>query len=579
MRKRRHYRTDSLGSRTTRLIWAAVNAMALALIAYFAGACSGSSVSSSSSYTSSKPAPKPGTKIEAQHAGSASPVPGQTATTTIAATGAGAKRAVGVSYIWTPPFDFIETYRFPGRQPDNPAGPPPFIFSDVPLVSGSQYEAVAVEFDWPPLPAGLNTLSGVETIQLKETGGLGEPDPVHFFYTLAAQPARSAAEDLRLAPVSSSGRKTYDYLAYEQMIDGSGLMTPSLCQRYVDALTSGDYFYAIQLPAVAVDGSPTAYRLPFATYGEEIRPRAELRSWASGQMATGFNAPLKREPRYLTCLENELPRAEGKHWLALVAEPSVFNYCADFPPNERWFVELFLFFHQEALEQDLLTYVCYRGEDPLLRALFARASTELGLEFLQQRQDGCCLACLGPVPMSITQDYSHMELLNTSADFYVQPAGRRVAFKHILNNAPDVATLRYEYLGDEQELEWGFYDDVAGQYDLAAPITGAGPFSDAFWFVSEPVTGAVRKGLYSMKVIATLPSQESAWSTNFINVGELLGDLNQDELLNAIDLLLLANVLADNLRLDDGLLQLADLDFNRRVDVSDLILMEEGANE
>jgi len=552
-----------------RLVWLLANLAALGLIAFFIG---GSGCSEGTQTQTSSP---PDSNVAAQHSGSSTPSPGETNTTTISATTTSGKRDSQVTYIWIPPFDFIQAFRFPGRQPDNPTGPPPFVFSGVPLVSATQYESVPVEFDWPALPAGLSSMRGVETIRLLVPGNLGEPNPIHFFYTLTASSKSGSHPDdgKRVAPVAPRDASTYDYLAYERWIDGNTMMIPSLCEKYVDAFNSGEFFYAIRLPAVAVPGSPDAYTLPFASYGENIRSRLELENWSS-QPVTGFVATLKRAPQELTCLENELPGEPGMHWLALEVEPPVQNNCAAFPITDRWSVMLRLYFQREILERELLTYACYRGVDPQIRSLCSQAATVLGLELIEQNANGCCLTCFGPTPMKVSQDFSQMELHNTGVEPYFQPRGERIAFRHLLINAPAPATLAYEFLGERQDLEGGFYQADNGQYNLAQPITQASAGVCEFWFVSEPITAQTPKGLYLMKILATTNSRAQVWTTDFVNVGELLGALNQDEQLDAVDMLLLANVLADNLPFDSEWNWMADLDFNCRVDVSDLLLLE-----
>lgn len=565
------------GRHSFRYAWIIANVAGMVLIALFiGGGCSSGGCSEGSS---SKPSNNPPEKVAAKNSGDSTPAPGETNETEISAETTSGKRDRLVAYIWMPPFDFVQAYRFPGRQPDNPAGPPPFVFSGIPLVSATQYESVQVQFDWPALPPGVQSMYGVETIRLRVPGELGEPNPIHFFYTLSAagKSTRSPDAEKRLPPVAPRDASTYDYLAYQRWIDGNGLMVPSLCEKLIEALSSGEFFYAIRLPAVAVPGSPGAYTLPFASYGQNIRSRLELESW-SGEPVIGFDATLKRALQELTCLENELPREDGMHWLALEVEPPVLNNCAAFPITEGWSVMLRLFFQQEALDREIMTYACYRGEDPQIQSLCAKTASDFGLESLEINANGCRLTCFGPTPMKVSQDFNQMELHNNGVAPYFQPRGERAAFKHFLINAPVPATLSYEYLGELQDLQWGFYKGVDEQYDLNQPITQASAGFSEFWFVSEPITSDTPKGLYTMKITAVAGNRAEVWTTNFVNVGELLGDLNQDTLLNAVDLLLLANVLADNLRLDSESYWLADLDFNCRLDVSDLLLLEREIN-
>ena len=578
MRMTPYSRPRRSGRICARLGWVVANLAALAVIAYFVGGCNGStstqtSISSQNSQTATRETSR--TQLNAQTTSTSTPATGQTNTSTISAVTTGAKRDALAKYIWTPPFDFIQAYRFPNRQPDHPEGPPPFVFSNIPLVSATQFEPVQVEYDWPALPPGVDSMRGVETIQLLVPGEAGEPNPIHFCYTLSASPKDRPPSkgEARLDPVAPSDKGSYDFLAYNRWIDGTSPMTPGLCEKYVEAFNNGLFFYAIQMPAVIVPGSPDAYTLPFASNGEDLRSRAELQNW-SGQPVTGFDATLDRAPQYLTCLENQLPREDGMHWLALAANTPVLDQCAAFPLTSQWSILLTLYFQREILDRELLTYTCYRGDNPLLKALCARAADDLGLELLEKDDADCCLTCLGPIPMQVTQDFARMELHNAGANIYVQPLGQRVAFIHYLTNSPSPATLEYSYLSDNSGLQWGFYKNVNNQYDLSQPLTQAGANFSSFWFVSEPVTGAVSKGQYTMKITATAANRAQVWTTDFINVGELTGDLNLDDLLDALDLVLMANLLADNVRLSGEALARADVDYDHKIGVSDRISME-----
>jgi|GEM_PF-2074542 len=574
------------GGVSVRLGWVVDTMVALALVAFCVGGCNGSSnnsytsTSASSQHTMNATSPAPNTQATAQNSGNPTPQPGQTNTSTLSATTTGGKRDAVATYIWTPPFDFIQAYRFPGRPPDNPSGPPPFVFSNVPLVSGTGFEPVQVEFDWPPLPSGVTSLRGVETFRVRVAGEQGEPNPVHFFYTLTAAPKAGSPREAEryLAPVVPADPANYDYLEYTRWIDGLSQMIPSLCDKYVEGFNSGDFFYAIRMPAVAAPGSPGAYTLPYASPGGDLRSRAVLQNW-SALPATGFDATLVRAPEYLTCLENSLPEAEGMHWLALAAEAPVLDNCATFPLTEQWSIMLILYLQREILDRELLTYACYRGDNPLLKAACAWAAEDLGFELREKNDAECCLTCLGPIPMQVTQSYNQMELHNANVDLYVQPHGQRKAFLHYLTSAPAAAALAYTHVGAQHGLQWGFYKDVNGHYDLSQPITQANPGFTAFWIVSEPITAAIPKGEYIMKITATTAKGAEVWTNDFIIVGELWGDLNQDQLLDAVDLVLLANVLAENIRLEAGILARADLDYNQRLGVPDLTLLQRKITE
>lgn len=477
------------------------------------------------------------------------------------------------TYIWTPPFDSIQVFRFSGRQPDNPAGPPPFVFSGVPLTDGQHFEKVQIEFIWPDLPPGVPELRGVETLQVLLDDGLGEPSPVHRLCTLTAGPVKDvpAPRPMR-QPLPPDGKEDYPYIAYHRLLEGEGLMVPSLCQRYVEALNSGDFVYALQLPAIAVPDCPGAYTFPFASYGEGIQSQAILRNW-SGPVRDGFKADLRRDVSLLSCLENSLPQAEGRRWLALVAEPPVTDNCASLSPSIFWDIQVDLFFQQEMLAEHCLTYACYRGDDPQLLSLFSQAAETMGMELTEAREDDCRVLCLGPISMSASAT-PQMHIFFSRMDMYVQPEGQRVAFQHVLIDAPAAADLAYSCTYGREGIQWGFYGETDHQYDLEKPITQAQAGYERFWLVSEPITGAIPKGRYDIRVTATTESGQQAWTMDFLYIGELRGDLNQDERLDTLDLVLLANALVENLALDANLARLADQDFNLKTDVADLLLLQ-----
>lgn len=434
-----------------------------------------------------------------------------------------------VKMTWVPPAGATNV-RFYDQEPDNPNGPPPYVWSQVPVnpTTGTTPDiTVAYDPPWPPLDYVVDTLT-------VESGGAQASESVRrrgYGWNLG----QGSAQDRRPAtPPTGLGPAQDDYYVWEvsQLHHVNSLtMTTSLCQDLVDFWQSDTTFFAVrfpvQPPTLAYTG---AYTLPVVFQGS-YSPTWKLVQYNPD--ATVFTGSLEYKPEHFTFLANELPSARGEHWLALGAKSSPSITCPQGLDTRDWEFETHFYLDFGGVQDTcagcvLPVYYCYEGEDePFAGALLAQTFGEADITSYQ----GWGLTCLGPQPLTLSGSSGPdpaFELGKMHMAWITQT--QTISVVHALQNdlgaVPVTVTLDYSStLG----LPWGIYSgDWTGPDIPLVPITnpvylGSSPpdYRRIFWMIVQ-VPAGTPDGPETLIINATdvYDPANAIWTSDLLWVGE-----------------------------------------------------------
>ena len=465
--------------------------------------------------------------------------------------------------VWSPPFSDLQELSF-SVQPDNPSGPPPYVWSNQ---AADAPEPIVATYRYPSAPVRDRGWSIVYAMY-QDAGKWYSLEPS---MVLAEFGAASGSPRLAATPAASRLADA-EYMTYLQFIQGEADMTPDLCQAFSDALAAGYLFVAVQAPLVADEENPGTCRSALLAEQPPLASSLELTNAWDRQ--AGFLARLMPAPEYVNALEQAYPSPPGLAWTALKAvAPPDRSKCSAFPKPGGWNIWWTLLFEKAADNQAFQSYFCYRGGNPFVIAELDRIAGASGRRLrTTSAAGGPCVTCLGPTNVSLHEYGSAFDVEWSWFELNVQPDGRRIAFPHAVLGLPGVADLRYEYLrAAPGPLPWGFYGETAGNYDLSKPISTISA-DGTLWLVSDPVNGDTAPGDYSLQVtVAPQAGGAAASTTDSVWVYPLYGDVNEDKATNALDSALLAWYLAEKARLSELGKLAADYNQDTVINARDLV--------
>jgi len=429
-----------------------------------------------------------------------------------------------VDYVWFPPPE-ATNFTFLSRQPE--PGGPPFTFRNVP---GD--ETIQLSFNLPSLPSGYSEMTVVDTLQAQR----GDEISTAVLQTrITLSPEHGFAQDRRQEVLAEKVAQQ-DYYLWEthRWFSTRGPVTTGICQDYVDFLQEGTFFLALRFPDLfATPPYAGSYVLPIVFRGE-YSPTLSLVQYEGYRPTKVVTAPLEYKPERFTFLENELPSAEGEHWLALGVQSSPPITCPEGIEiaDGDWELELEVWAdfggdHGACTECVLPVYICHEGQEiPFLFARMARASGNVGVASYQ----GWGVTCLGPHPIRLVEwfapDASPPFVLGGMKIVPLMPT-QTIAIPHSIENWGR-ATVRVglDY-SSTLGIPWGIYAGTADAPDIplvpiTGPITLGTSWPDSiryFWMIAEVPAGT--RGAETLIITATdVASPDlSTWTSDLAWVG------------------------------------------------------------
>ncbi len=468
---------------------------------------------------------------------------------------------------WTPdPLVDSETISFrppPAPQPENPDGPPPYIFRNVP-VDELGHASIPVSYVAPPLPNGENIRQLVDSLTLgsPDTTGAGFvwvenpssqmsaplPPSTGLLFTPPAAPKPDRVSWPQEGPFNSvyaerSGTTAQqDYYLWKvrmQLGSGDMTLTTTLCQDLVDSLQEDTTFVAVRFPDLSAASPYTSsYTLP-VVFSPGYFPAMSLMQYddQGDPLTEVFTASMEYKLAHLSFLVNELPSVEGEYWLALGVPPSPPITCPeglDIAGGD-WGIEaeFWLDFGGEegaCTECVLSRYYCYEGEEAPF--LFALMGQMLGRHTSASSYQGWGITCMGPHPLRLrgggTPDPPFV--LDGMHSAVISPT-QTISFLHTIRNlGDDPVTVTLDHTST-LGIPWGIYAGTEDEPDLPlVPITDPvdltpqwdlmGRNTRHFWMIAEVPAGT--QGAETLRITATDVTSPalSTWTSDLLWVGE-----------------------------------------------------------
>ena len=433
---------------------------------------------------------------------------------------------------WTPPPGASGVQFVPA--PANPAGPPPFLFEDLPLqAAGSPAASLVLSYDAPAGAAAGGLTSVVDTLvttaadgssyagTFKEDFGGGVPAA-----RAATAPGPPASESVP-ADARAAALATPKFWAADVWLDSDGTeMTTALCQQLVDFLQSGKAFVASRFP-VPPSADPRWAALPLVARPEPgYSPHLDLERWSPS--GTVVALPSALAPERTSFAENDLPGAPGERWMTFSPRSTPRVMCPEGLSitggySFRAWVPLDLTgLPDSCAECELPSYLCYEGQEPPLSASQI-ALRALGLGSLADSFAGSGVTCMGPLVVRLINPVApnppfEVEGMNVGT---VSPPATIEASHALFNLGSGARTITLSATST-LGLDCRFYRDLSGKPNLAQPITAPVVLSAgrlAFWAVADVPVGV--QGTETLTITASSASPAGSTSvTDLYWVGD-----------------------------------------------------------
>ncbi len=433
---------------------------------------------------------------------------------------------------WTPPEGAL-TFEFEGNQPSNPAGPPPFLFSDVPV-----HETTPSA---PDLTVRYVPPSRVGDYRFVDTFVSTAPSGARHGFSLSRRNAKAGPEaqlphvisTQRAEKAAGVGWRWVNWFYREDPVD----LEQSQAQRLIDYLQSGAFFIALRFP-VPQEAESLDYALPVVMEeGEEAHLAILDHSmpWGGDDLSQAVaDLPMEYDPARQEFLENSLPRQTATRWAALRPVQTPVELEGNFPiSGEDW--EIFTKgvldlrdMPDSCAECRLEFYICHEGTDEPAFLDFLASKGAVSYQ-------GEGMSCFGPSPKRLTD---HTGFSQTDPPFIfdgpnfgrVTPPEQVQLFHDITGTAssPVSVVLQVE---SSMGLEWRLYHGDFEHADLNRPITAPLSLprgSQAIWIIGDVPADAQGAETVTLRASEANDASKTTWTTSNLWIGNWIPPETQE---------------------------------------------------
>lgn len=413
---------------------------------------------------------------------------------------------------WWPP-QGATALAFASGQPQNPAGPAPYRFKDVPVqAAGATGPSLRVSYQ-PPSGGGVHD-------DFIATDADGRRIWFAFDGAAAATAAQSTVVEDEMAVAAPYAAWQAQFWGYTHDDPLSELE----CRDLLGRLGSDTVFAAIHFPTQG-RGTDSAHEVPLVLGGPQA-PRLQLLDYTKPAASQAvFDLELQPAPERMGFVTSILPRVAGQGWA--VVKPVVPTGTACPPgvtiPADRWEI------HEDGLIDygsnlacngcTIEFYLCYEGQsDPFLGASAAALAARLA----SVQADG--ITCIGPAPIRIASDETPPGLdFDGPSASRVTPPGQVRSLHRLQNESSSSQSVTFSsssVLG----LDWKLYRGSSQAPDLNQPILGAvtveGHHSNlAVWSVADVPAGTQGIELHTLRATSAASPNLPVWTVDHVLVG------------------------------------------------------------
>jgi hypothetical protein len=410
---------------------------------------------------------------------------------------------------------------FTGLQPDNPQGPPPFVFTGVPATASTELVA---HYGAPELPEDRARYDAAEMCQVVEASG--NTTTLLHFTTVTNEPlAAFAGATPPAAPVAPDAAVAagYSWWLPELYFRVAGVtMTTGACSAATTCLQGGSFFVAARLPIT--DAAP---RVPIVfRYGEPGNyPSLDLLDESSWPAVAKTSLPLEVRHEWLDWAENALPHADGERWTTLAPSPTAAVTCPAGLSLSSW--EYYTAVPIDAGadpgawdERVFPVYLCFVGATP--PPFVAQSATQLMAGALGANGDDGMVTAIGPFPIRLAGSAPRPPFSVHSAGLRGVLPPQQVRLSFLIENLTTQSVTAAVTLKSKLNLRWKAYRGSFDQPDPASPITTpltiTGNSAEPVWALVDVPAGV--GGGETLTLTATaVPSGQSTWNTGVVWLG------------------------------------------------------------
>jgi len=427
-----------------------------------------------------------------------------------------------VTVRWTPPTGAAGV-AFPGVQPVNPLGPPPYEFLAVPVSDATDAGAapslsVAYAAPAPPQPAAGPAFVDCFTAV---TAAGSEYSATFVDDVTGAAPLASAAA---AASAAASAAGEYRWWQAEVTLAPAGAfpLDQTLCQEWAGFLQDPSFFVAVRFPESASPGDGRSAPLPLVV-PEPGYPVPRVALLAPDMLPSEvFEAALELRPERLGAATAILPPAPGERWMTLGVAGTPPASCPEGLAG-AWEVRASLALDLGGTDDScrecvLEQYYCYDGEQPPF--FFGSAAPAPAGVTAASVVRAAGVTCVGPLPLRLAGDAPEPPITIERAGLARTGANALVKIAHSLRAwlAPDETVDVTFATHSATGMPWALYRDAALTDKIEGPVTISGPAQFDFWASTRTPFGF--RGPESLTVTATAADPAgSAWTTDHLWAG------------------------------------------------------------
>jgi hypothetical protein len=378
---------------------------------------------------------------------------------------------------------------FAGRQPQNPASPPPYVFTAVPVDTN---DALLVSYNAPQLIGGTGTSE--QTID-SFTIRAGNDNYYQVIQQTLGQAAASAGPTVEAlgarpsSPPAASAAAASDYYWFGSQAwlytSGTSTLTTSSCTDFADFFQGGNFFIALEFPlGQRSDPSyvaPVRSSLNNAFLTQQGHPeygyaRVDLLDESKYPFTALFTLPLELRPEWMWYAANTLPQHSGRGWATMAPISTPTATCPGNLNLTDWEVRVFFPFDFGGSKNScpdcvVNAYLCWAGsaEPEVLRDLFPAADVEPA-DASSWRDVQVTAA--GPIPIRILGNPPNPPILleGPSMAHIVPPAQVKLVNRISVISGTSAVSFKLA-TKSVQHLAWRLYRDTGSEApDLTRPI-------------------------------------------------------------------------------------------------------------
>jgi len=369
---------------------------------------------------------------------------------------------------------YLANLTFHGQQPDNPDGPAPYVFSNVP--EGS---TIWVSFSAPSVRDFETTSNYFSSFTAR-----ADDQGVHWDSMINVRRNKTAVWHRALSRpgdgpfrrAAAAKDETYMVWQWEHWFPVAGAeMTTERCRQWLEIMQNPDLYIAVRFPLIdTIQGVGPTWQVPIA-YRDGLDPVISLIRYPYPP-ETVVSLPVELRRDRLDLVSSFLPQVEGEQYMVFSASPNAAAFCPDDLQIDVGAWEIYSNMHLDLGGDEstcegcnLQVFLCWAGsESPLSNPV--KAGLEMAFTSIRNEW----LTAIGPFPLRLApfNDPPNPPLNVSGPGMQRIDAPAEVWFHHWVANMGDDPIEASFSVTSELGLDWRLYEGTPSGPDLDSPVVG-----------------------------------------------------------------------------------------------------------